>query len=109
MARQIEPSRSRPPIMRRAVAALILVAVAVLVFHIVAGLIVMQFCFEWLRARTPDGGVRVAFILLFGATVAVEVRQIRPLHAWSIGHGELKYGRIATWLNAHVPKNSAMG
>jgi predicted anti-sigma-YlaC factor YlaD len=43
MARQIEPSRSRPPIMRRAVAALILVAVAVLVFHIVAGLIVTVF------------------------------------------------------------------
>jgi hypothetical protein len=43
MARQIEPSRSRPPIMRRAVATLILVAVAVLVFHIVAGLIVTVF------------------------------------------------------------------
>jgi hypothetical protein len=43
MARQIEPSRSRPPIMRRAVAALILVAVAVLVFHIIAGLIVTVF------------------------------------------------------------------
>jgi hypothetical protein len=43
MARQIEPSRSRPPIMRRAVAGLILVAVAVLVFHLVAGLIVTVF------------------------------------------------------------------
>jgi hypothetical protein len=43
MARQIEPSRSRPPIMRRAVAALILVAVAVLVFHIIAGLVVTVF------------------------------------------------------------------
>jgi len=43
MARQIEPSRSRPPIMRRAVAALVLVAVAVLVFHIIAGLVVAVF------------------------------------------------------------------
>lgn len=43
MAHQIEPSRSRPPIMRRAVAALVLVAVAVLVFHIIAGLIVTVF------------------------------------------------------------------
>lgn len=75
---------------------------------LVAGLIVMQFCFEWVRARTSGAWVRIAFILVFVATVAVEVKQIRPLHAWSIGHGELKYGRIAIWLNAHVPKNSAL-
>ncbi len=43
MARQIEPSRSRPPILRRAVAALILVAAGVLVFHFIAGLIVTVF------------------------------------------------------------------
>lgn len=43
MARQIERSRSRPPILRRAVAALVLVAVAVLVFHIIAGLVVAVF------------------------------------------------------------------
>jgi hypothetical protein len=43
MPQQIEPSRSRPPILRRAVAALVLVAVAVLVFHIVAGLVVAVF------------------------------------------------------------------
>ena len=43
MAHQIEPSRSRPPILRRAVAALVLVAVAVLVFHFVVGLIVAVF------------------------------------------------------------------
>jgi hypothetical protein len=36
MARQIESSRSRPPILRRAVAALVLVAVGLLVFHIIA-------------------------------------------------------------------------
>ncbi len=43
MARQIEPSRSRPPILRRAVAVLILVAAAVLVFHFIAGLVVAVF------------------------------------------------------------------
>ncbi len=43
MAQQIEPSRSRHPIMRRAVAALVLVAAAVLVFHVVAGLVVAVF------------------------------------------------------------------
>jgi 4-amino-4-deoxy-L-arabinose transferase-like glycosyltransferase len=75
---------------------------------LVAGLIVMQFCFERLSARTSGAWVRIVFILVFGAAVAVEVKQIQPRHAWSIGHGELKYGRIATWLNAHVPKNSAI-
>ncbi len=43
MAKEIEPTRSRPPILRRGVAALVLVAVAVLVFHIVAGLVVAVF------------------------------------------------------------------
>jgi hypothetical protein len=43
MARQIESSRSRPPILRRAVAALVLVAVGLLVFHIIAGLVVAVF------------------------------------------------------------------
>jgi hypothetical protein len=43
MPQQIEPSRSRPPILRRGVAALVLVAVAVLVFHIIAGLVVAVF------------------------------------------------------------------
>jgi len=43
MAQQIEPSRSRPPIMRKAVAALVLVAAAVLVFHFIWGLVVTVF------------------------------------------------------------------
>jgi hypothetical protein len=43
MARQIESSRSRPPVLRRAVAGLVLVAVAVLVFHAVAGLVIAVF------------------------------------------------------------------
>jgi uncharacterized membrane protein YccC len=43
MARQIEQSRSRPPIMRRAAAALVLVVAGVLVFHFVVGLVITVF------------------------------------------------------------------
>jgi uncharacterized membrane protein YccC len=43
MARQIESSRSRPPVMRRAVAALVLVAIGVLVFHFVVSLVITVF------------------------------------------------------------------
>ena len=43
MARQIESSRSKPPIMRRAVAALVLVAIGVLVFHFVVSLVITVF------------------------------------------------------------------
>ncbi|MDE3129658.1 MAG: hypothetical protein KGL16_00760 [Acidobacteriota bacterium] len=40
MARQIEPSRARPPIVRRAAAVLVLVVAAYLVFHFVVGLVI---------------------------------------------------------------------
>jgi hypothetical protein len=44
MARDIEPTRSgQPSIMKKAVAGLVLVAVGVLVFHFVVGLIVTVF------------------------------------------------------------------
>jgi uncharacterized membrane protein YccC len=43
MARQIESSRSRPPILRRAVAGLVLVAIGVLVFHFVVSLVITVF------------------------------------------------------------------
>jgi hypothetical protein len=43
MARQIEQSRSRPPIVRKAVAAVILVAAAYLVFHIILNLVMAVF------------------------------------------------------------------
>jgi len=43
MARQIESSRSRPPILRKAVAVLVIVAVGLLVFHLIAGLVVTLF------------------------------------------------------------------
>jgi hypothetical protein len=47
MARQIEASRSRPPILKRAVAGLVLVAVAALVIHLAIGLVVAVF---WIAA-----------------------------------------------------------
>jgi hypothetical protein len=47
MARQIEASRSRPPIMKRAVAGLVLIAVAALAIHLVIGLVVTVF---WIAA-----------------------------------------------------------
>jgi hypothetical protein len=43
MARQIESSRSRPPVLRKAVAALVLVAIGVLVFHFVVSLVITVF------------------------------------------------------------------
>jgi hypothetical protein len=43
MARQIESSRSRPPVLRRAFAALVLVAIGVLVFHFVVSLVITVF------------------------------------------------------------------
>ncbi len=43
MARDIEPMRSRPPILRRAVAGLVLVAAAALAIHLVIGLVMTVF------------------------------------------------------------------
>jgi hypothetical protein len=43
MSSDIEPSRSRPPVLRRAAAGLVLVAVAALAIHIVIGLVVTVF------------------------------------------------------------------
>ncbi len=40
MARQIEASRSRPPVVKRVVAGLLLIAVAALVVKLVIGLVV---------------------------------------------------------------------
>jgi hypothetical protein len=74
----------------------------------VAGMIALQWVFTALREFIP-GAVRsllIAAMFLTGAWA--EARQIKPLHAWSIGHGEEKYGRVADWLKANIPKNSAI-
>jgi hypothetical protein len=39
MARQIEPTRSRPPVLKRAAAGLVLIAIAALAIHLVIGLL----------------------------------------------------------------------
>jgi len=43
MNSQLEPTRSRPPILKKAVAGLVLVAIAALVIHLVIGLVVAVF------------------------------------------------------------------
>jgi hypothetical protein len=75
---------------------------------VVAGLIVLQLCFKRLLERFPATWVRVIPVLLLFAAVGVEAAQIGPLHAWEIGRGERKYGRVADWLAANVPRNSAI-
>jgi hypothetical protein len=43
MAKDLEASRSRPPILRKAAAGLVLVAVAALAIHIIVGLVTAVF------------------------------------------------------------------
>jgi hypothetical protein len=43
MSSQIEPTRSKPPVLKRAVAGLVLLAVAALAIHLVIGLVVTVF------------------------------------------------------------------
>ncbi len=75
---------------------------------IVAALIVLQQCFEKLQARFPEKWARTLPVLVLFVAVVSEASQIGPLGAWTIGRGEQKYGRVADWLVAHVPRNSAI-
>jgi Dolichyl-phosphate-mannose-protein mannosyltransferase len=75
---------------------------------LVAGFIVLQRISESLQGRISGVSGAVFLAVLFLSTVWFEARQIRPLHAWSIGHGEEKYGRVAAWLKANAPVNSAI-
>ncbi len=75
---------------------------------LVSGLIVISWGFVRLAGKAPKAGLTVLLAALFLAGAWVEVRQIKPLHAWSIGHGELKYARVAAWLQAHVPPNAVI-
>jgi hypothetical protein len=76
---------------------------------IVGGLLVARSLIERMRASHTGGWIRVLPILLLAASLGVEAAQTRPMReAWTIGHGELKYGRVSRWLNAHVPENSAI-
>jgi hypothetical protein len=74
----------------------------------VAGLIVVRWLFEALDGRVPRRALAGLLAALFLASLAFEAKHIRPLHAWSIGHGEEKYGHVAEWLNANAPANSVI-
>jgi hypothetical protein len=43
MAKELEPTRSRPPILRKAAAGLVLVAIAALAVHVIIGVVVAVF------------------------------------------------------------------
>jgi hypothetical protein len=76
---------------------------------IVAGLVVPHLWYERVRASRGGAMVRLLPVLLIAAAIGVEAGQTRPLReAWSIGHGERKYGRVCGWLNVHLPGNSAV-
>jgi hypothetical protein len=76
---------------------------------IVASLVVAHYWFGIVRERYPPKLRRILPLLLLAAAMSVEVRQTGPLReAWSIGHGERKYGRVSAWLIAHVPADSAI-
>jgi hypothetical protein len=74
----------------------------------VAGLIVVQGMFGAVEGYFSRRAAVGILAVLFLMSLAVEAKHIRPLHAWSIGHGEEKYGRVAAWLNANAPANSAI-
>jgi hypothetical protein len=75
---------------------------------LVAALVVLQRISQSMSGRLPEISRIVLFSVLFLSAIWVEARHIRPLHAWSIGHGEEKYGRVADWLKANAPANSAI-
>ncbi len=76
---------------------------------IVAGLIAAHEWVEGVGDRLRGVSHRVLPALLALATVGVEASQGGPLgEAWTIGHGERKYGRVAEWLRAHAPAEAAL-
>ncbi|HEY5227646.1 MAG TPA: hypothetical protein VIJ19_03840, partial [Opitutaceae bacterium] len=75
---------------------------------LVAGLAGVQRLLDLLKGRVSEPARVWALGLLFAATVWTTARQINPLHAWSIGSGEEKYGRIGEWLKNNVPGNAAL-
>ena len=76
---------------------------------IVGGLLAVSLWLEGLKERytVPWSGILPALVLF--AAVAVEARQRGPLREtrW-VGHGEMKYGRVATWLTSHLPKDAVI-
>jgi hypothetical protein len=75
---------------------------------IVAGLLMTRMCFEGLRNSFLRRWLGLLAALLVVASVGAEVAQVFSLDAWSIGKGERKYGRVASWLVHNVPPNSVI-
>jgi hypothetical protein len=75
---------------------------------VVAGLMALHWFFESLKIHYSGFLRGSLLVFLFLGSTWSEVRHIRPLHAWSIGHGEEKYGRVADWLKANAAKNSVV-
>jgi hypothetical protein len=75
---------------------------------IVAALVVIEAGYARVAARRPGNAVRALMAAALLAAVAVEIGEIGPLEAWTIGRGERKYGRVADWLRGHVPPNAAV-
>lgn len=76
---------------------------------IVAGLIVPHSWYERVKTRRSGALIPMLPLMLIVASIGFELGQARPLgEARAIGHGERKYGRVAAWLNAHVPENSSI-
>jgi Dolichyl-phosphate-mannose-protein mannosyltransferase len=76
---------------------------------VVAGLMVSRRLLENLRGQVLRPLITLLPALLLAAAIGVEVSQKEPRQAANtIGHGELKYGRVSTWLNAHAPANAVI-
>jgi hypothetical protein len=76
---------------------------------IVAGLFVAHFWFVIVRDRYPASVRRFLPLVLLLAAISVELRLSEPMReAWTIGHGERKYGRVSSWLMSHVPNDSVV-
>ena len=76
---------------------------------IVSGLLVPYLWLEWVKGRRPRALARFLPVLLVAACICIELGQSGPLaEARAIGHGERKYGRVASWLSGHAPKESAV-
>ncbi|MGA2692958.1 MAG: glycosyltransferase family 39 protein [Opitutaceae bacterium] len=76
---------------------------------IVAGLAALRHLFE--KGGGPSGGARRWLVpaLVLVAALGVEASQTNPLReARWIGSGERKYGRVADWLETHVPADSVL-
>jgi 4-amino-4-deoxy-L-arabinose transferase-like glycosyltransferase len=76
---------------------------------IVAGLVVLCRWFDSMKGTHAATWRHVLPCLVLGVAAMVELGQKGPFgEARTIGHGERKYGRVAAWINAHVPKESAL-